>query len=56
MRKLSESRKEADVKSLQSDLRGREGRKNLQNLQMENWPFWSSVRKDNTVGHLVHML
>lgn len=53
MRKLSESRKEADVESLQSDLRGR---KNLQNLQMENWPFWSSVRKDNTVGHLVYML
>lgn len=56
MRKLSESRKEADMESLQSDLRGREGRKTLQDLQMENWLFWSSVGKDNTVGHLVYML
>jgi len=53
MRKLSESRKEANVESLQSDLRGR---KILQDLYMEDWQFWSSARKENTVGHLMCML
>lgn len=32
------------------------GGETLQELRMEEWQFWSSVRKDNTAGRLVSVV